>query len=202
MPGRVSFQFVVVRIEGGRASRERGVLLGRRRHTLEGAEPTPTREIAGCAGSRDEGSVYHMIPAQCHVQFGVGQVIDNGNNRYGIAVAPPQGGSELAASVRSGVAGVNQSRNPLGTEDRRLDLTEAGDHAAGLVGKRQRLPQVGPQGVGNLIGYLGTGGWYEVCTKSAGTNWTFFWGGLAVVVSGVMVYFLTAYREMPGGKRI
>jgi MFS family permease len=50
-------------------------------------------------------------------------------------------------------------------------------------------------GVGNLIGYLGTGWWFTECTHPTGTNWTFFWGGLALTVGLVMIYFLLAYQD-------
>ncbi len=49
-------------------------------------------------------------------------------------------------------------------------------------------------GVGNLIGYLGTGWWFATCARPAGTQWTIFWSGLAVVVMMVLIYFMTAYR--------
>ena len=49
-------------------------------------------------------------------------------------------------------------------------------------------------GVGNLIGYLGTGWWFAACARPTGTQWSLFWGGLAVTVAAVLVYFLTAYR--------
>ena len=49
-------------------------------------------------------------------------------------------------------------------------------------------------GIGNLIGYLGTGLWFNVCARSVGTKWPMFWGGLAGVVALVLVYFLTAFR--------
>ncbi len=49
-------------------------------------------------------------------------------------------------------------------------------------------------GVGNLIGYLGSGWWFDSCTKSSGTNWMIFWGGLSVTVAIVLGYFLTAFR--------
>ncbi len=49
-------------------------------------------------------------------------------------------------------------------------------------------------GVGNLIGYLGTGWWFAACALPSGTKWPMFWGGLAVTVAAVLVYFLTAYR--------
>ena len=50
-------------------------------------------------------------------------------------------------------------------------------------------------GVGNLIGYLGSGWWFNACAKTGGTHWPVFWGGLAVTVAAVLVYFLAAYRE-------
>jgi hypothetical protein len=50
-------------------------------------------------------------------------------------------------------------------------------------------------GVGNLIGYLGTGWWFAACVRPGGTQWPLFWGGLAVTLAMVLVYFLTAYRE-------
>jgi nucleoside transporter len=49
-------------------------------------------------------------------------------------------------------------------------------------------------GVGNLIGYLGSGWWFNACTPASRTHWPLFWGGLAAVVAGLMIYFLTAYR--------
>jgi MFS family permease len=54
-------------------------------------------------------------------------------------------------------------------------------------------------GVGNLIGYLGTGAWFANCTGSGGTRWTLFWAGLAGAVALVMIYFLTAYRGVGSG---
>lgn len=49
-------------------------------------------------------------------------------------------------------------------------------------------------GVGNLIGYLGTGWWFTACASPSGTRWPIFWGGLAVIVAAVLVYFLSAYH--------
>jgi hypothetical protein len=49
-------------------------------------------------------------------------------------------------------------------------------------------------GVGNLIGYLGTGWWFAACVRPAGTQWSLFWGVLAAMVGVVLVYFLVAYR--------
>ncbi len=52
-------------------------------------------------------------------------------------------------------------------------------------------------GVGNLIGYLGSGWWFATCTNRQVTHWPLFWGGLAATVSMVLIYFLNAYREEP-----
>ena len=55
-------------------------------------------------------------------------------------------------------------------------------------------------GIGNLIGYLGSGWWFAACTKSTETHWSFFWGGLAAIVVGVLVYFLMAFHgQRPTG---
>ena len=54
-------------------------------------------------------------------------------------------------------------------------------------------------GVGNLIGYLGTGFWLGTCTESQGTRWTVFWGGLAIAIGLVLTYFLIAYHGRGGG---
>ena len=55
-------------------------------------------------------------------------------------------------------------------------------------------------GVGNLIGYLGTGWWFAANTRPSGTQWPLFWGGLAAAVAMVLIYFLIAYHGR--GKRI
>jgi hypothetical protein len=49
-------------------------------------------------------------------------------------------------------------------------------------------------GVGSLIGYLGTGWWFDTCARPVGTRWPLFWGGLSATVAAVLVYFLAAYR--------
>jgi nucleoside transporter len=58
-------------------------------------------------------------------------------------------------------------------------------------------------GVGNLLGYLGTGWWFALCTTGNGTKWSTFWGGLSVIVLGVFLYFLVAYhgRGIPPAKK-
>lgn len=60
--------------------------------------------------------------------------------------------------------------------------------------RAQALLTLMNNGVGNLVGYLGAGWWFATCARPAGTQWTHFWGALAVMVGGVMIYFLTAYR--------
>jgi hypothetical protein len=57
-------------------------------------------------------------------------------------------------------------------------------------------------GVGNLIGYLGAGGWFAVCAGAQGTPWPLFWSGLAVVVVAVMIYFLRYHGEGGGRSRL
>ena len=64
----------------------------------------------------------------------------------------------------------------------------------------QALFSLMTSGVGNLIGYLGTGWWFNACARAAGTEWPTFWSGLAAGVAMVLVYFLIAYRGR--GKRI
>ncbi len=54
-------------------------------------------------------------------------------------------------------------------------------------------------GVGNLLGYLGTGWWFSACTQPSGTRWPLFWAGMAAAVALVMAYFLTAYRGVGSG---
>lgn len=49
-------------------------------------------------------------------------------------------------------------------------------------------------GIGNLIGYLGSGWWFNECTRPIGTRWPLFWGALSAVVGMVLIYFLSAYR--------
>ena len=63
----------------------------------------------------------------------------------------------------------------------------------------QALLSLMNSGVGNLVGYLGTGWWFSVCTQSSGTQWPLFWGGLAAAVALVMAYFLTAYHGIGSG---
>lgn len=60
--------------------------------------------------------------------------------------------------------------------------------------RAQALMALMLSGVGNLIGYLGTGWWHNACSTIGKTNWSLFWGGLSAAVAVVLVYFLAAYR--------
>lgn len=65
----------------------------------------------------------------------------------------------------------------------------------------QALMTLMNSGIGNLLGYLGTGWWFNACTRDAHTRWPLFWNGLAAAVACVMVYFLTIYRGR-GAKKL
>ena len=60
--------------------------------------------------------------------------------------------------------------------------------------RAQALLTLMNNGVGNLIGYLGTGWWFAACARSTGTRWPLFWTGLAALAAVVLIYFLAAYR--------
>jgi len=65
--------------------------------------------------------------------------------------------------------------------------------------RAQALLSVMVGGVGNLIGYLGTGWWFAANARPAGENWPVFWSGLTVAVAVVLVYFLLAYHGRSAG---
>ncbi len=60
--------------------------------------------------------------------------------------------------------------------------------------RAQALLSVVNGGVGNFLGYLGTGWWFAICTQANTTRWPMFWGGLAIVCAAILVFFLAAYR--------
>jgi nucleoside transporter len=68
--------------------------------------------------------------------------------------------------------------------------------------RAQALMTLMSGGVGNLIGYLGAGGWFAACAGARGTSWPLFWGGLAAAVVAVMVYFLTYHGDGGGRGRL
>ena len=65
--------------------------------------------------------------------------------------------------------------------------------------RAQALMAVMNSGVGNLLGYLGTGWWFAACARPVGTSWPLFWGGLAAAVAVVLGYFLVAYHGIGTG---
>ncbi len=54
-------------------------------------------------------------------------------------------------------------------------------------------------GMGNLLGYLGTGWWFHACNRASGARWPIFWGGLTFAVGLVLLYFLKAYHGIGAG---
>src|SRR5262249_44320423 len=60
--------------------------------------------------------------------------------------------------------------------------------------RAQALFSLMQSGLGNLLGYLGTGRWFQACQTEEGVAWPKFWGGLALVSAVVLIYFVSAYR--------
>lgn len=60
--------------------------------------------------------------------------------------------------------------------------------------RAQALLSLMMSGVGNLVGYLGSGWWFRVNSVDGITRWPVFWGALAGVVAAVLTYFLIAYH--------
>jgi nucleoside transporter len=67
--------------------------------------------------------------------------------------------------------------------------------------RAQALMSLMTSGVGNLLGYLGTGWWFVACARPDGPLWSRFWGGLAVLVAVALGFFLIAYRGVGTGIR-
>ncbi len=60
--------------------------------------------------------------------------------------------------------------------------------------RAQALMSLMNSGVGSLLGYLGTGGWFAVCSSDGYTRWPLFWSGLTLAVAAVGGFFIVAYR--------
>lgn len=60
--------------------------------------------------------------------------------------------------------------------------------------RAQALLSMMTGGIGNLIGYLCTGGWLHFCSIDGQENWSLFWSGLSGLVFCVFVYFSLSYR--------
>ncbi len=58
----------------------------------------------------------------------------------------------------------------------------------------QALMSLMNSGVGSMIGYLSTGGWFAACTTDGHTRWPVFWSGLSAAMAAVLVFFLAMYR--------
>lgn len=56
-------------------------------------------------------------------------------------------------------------------------------------------------GIGNTLGYLGCGWWFQSSTTGDATRWPVFWGGLSLSVAVVFVGFAFAYRGRAGMNR-
>ena len=54
-------------------------------------------------------------------------------------------------------------------------------------------------GVGNVLGYLGTGAWFAACRDGGAPRWPLFWGGLALASAVVLAIFLATYRGRGAG---
>lgn len=65
--------------------------------------------------------------------------------------------------------------------------------------RAQALIALMSSGVGSLLGYLGTGGWFSACTVGTTHHWTRFWLGLATAMLGVLAYFLVCYKGIGRG---
>ena len=65
--------------------------------------------------------------------------------------------------------------------------------------RAQALLSLMNSGFGYLVGYLGTGVWFSVCTDPSGTHWPLFWAGLSAAVALVMAYFLSTYHGIGAG---
>jgi nucleoside transporter len=49
-------------------------------------------------------------------------------------------------------------------------------------------------GIGNGLGYLGSGFWFAACTHAGVTRWPMYWSGLSAAAALVLGYFLFAYH--------
>lgn len=60
--------------------------------------------------------------------------------------------------------------------------------------RAQALMAVMNSGLGSMVGYFSTGGWYAACTVDGHTRWGLFWTVLAGAMAAVLVFFLAMYR--------
>ena len=69
--------------------------------------------------------------------------------------------------------------------------------------RAQALLQVMIAGVGNIVGYIGTGWWRTACMNGGATNWPRFWYGMSGVAAVAFLFFAVSYRGQAksGGAR-
>lgn len=60
--------------------------------------------------------------------------------------------------------------------------------------RAQALLSLMTGGLGNLLGYLGTGAWFSLCRSEESMSWSIYWGGLSVSVLGVLIYFVISFK--------
>lgn len=69
--------------------------------------------------------------------------------------------------------------------------------APALRARAQALLTLLTSGVGNLLGFLGSGWWFARCGgDGAAADWPAFWAGLAALTGGVFVFFAVFYRGL------
>ena len=67
--------------------------------------------------------------------------------------------------------------------------------ASGWRTRAQALLTLLNNGVGNLVGYLGCGWWFDACNANGPTHWAQFWWVLDGAIGVVLLYFLWAFRD-------
>jgi hypothetical protein len=68
--------------------------------------------------------------------------------------------------------------------------------------RAQALSTLMYSGLGNLIGYLGTGWWFQACHRGEVMKWSLFWGVLAALIAAVLIWFFSAYVGRRGQNNI
>jgi Nucleoside H+ symporter len=59
--------------------------------------------------------------------------------------------------------------------------------------RAQALLSLMTGGLGSFTGYLWCGAWLAMCTAEGRVHWSLYWGGLNLLVVGVLIYFTTRY---------
>ncbi len=61
--------------------------------------------------------------------------------------------------------------------------------------RAQALFAVMTGGVGNLLGYLGTGAWFTWSARAGADRWSLFWAGLSAFVLAILIHFAITQRR-------